>query len=163
MKKPATPVPGGKDSPSLARRVAALLAEGLTPEKLTLSVVLGVCVGVFPVVGATVVLSVMLAAALRLNMVVTQVANQLAGPLQLILFIPLLRAGEILFDAPPLAASPEELVELASVDGERAVRVVATTVGYAIAAWLLVAPLMGSVLYLLLRPLVGRLAPRARS
>ncbi|MRR14574.1 DUF2062 domain-containing protein, partial [archaeon] len=64
--------------------VAGLLMQGVTPEKVSLSLALGFIVGLFPVVGTTTVFCILIAVALRLNMVAILLANWFAYPLQLI-------------------------------------------------------------------------------
>ncbi|GAA4050253.1 hypothetical protein GCM10022409_41280 [Hymenobacter glaciei] len=70
-----------------------LLKAGLSPEKLALTVGLGVAVGLVPAFGITTVLSAAVALRLRLNVAAMQLATHLMTFLQLALFIPFLRAG----------------------------------------------------------------------
>src|SRR6185369_14325539 len=85
------------------RRVVApllqLLRQGVTPEKLALSVALGVIVAVIPVLGVSTIACAVLAIWLRLNMPAIQLVNYLMTPVQLLLIIPLLRFGEWLVGA----------------------------------------------------------------
>lgn len=70
-----------------------LLKSGLSPEKLALTVGLGVVFGLVPLFGITTVVSAATALRLRLNVAAMQLAAHLMSAFQLILLIPFLRAG----------------------------------------------------------------------
>src|ERR1700679_2600498 len=76
-----------------------LLKQGVTPEKIALTVALGVSLGVTPVIGSTTMLCTLAAVSLRLNLPAILVVNGAVYPLQLILLVPFLRAGAWLFRA----------------------------------------------------------------
>ena len=92
---PLLPVPTSRSW--LRRRVLDplldLLRAGLSPEKLALTVGLGIVIGLIPAFGLTTVLSAAVALRLRLNVAAMQLATHLMTFFQLALFIPLLRAG----------------------------------------------------------------------
>lgn len=138
------------------RRVVApllgVLRQGVTPEKLALSVALGCVIGVFPVLGTTTILCISVAAALRLNQVAIQVGNWIAYPFLLLLVIPFVRLGEKIFGVPsfPLTLSELKLV------AEQGARVFFVQFGdailHGIAGWISVAPLTTAILFFALRP-----------
>jgi uncharacterized protein (DUF2062 family) len=70
-----------------------LLKSGLSPEKLALTVGLGIAFGLVPLFGITTVVSAATALRLRLNVAAMQLAAHLMSAFQLLLLIPLLRAG----------------------------------------------------------------------
>ena len=70
-----------------------LLRTGLSPGQLALTVALGVVFGLVPTFGITTVVSVTVALRLRLNVAAMQLAAHLMSAFQLLLLIPLLRAG----------------------------------------------------------------------
>lgn len=72
-----------------------LLKAGLSPEKLALTVALGVAFGLVPIFGVTTLISVAVALRLRLNVAAMQLAAHLMSAFQLALLIPMLRAGAI--------------------------------------------------------------------
>ena len=92
------------------RPVREALQQGLTPEKLALSVVAGATLGVFPIPGTTTLLCSLAAVRLRLNLPVIQIANYVVSPVQLLLMIPFLNTGATLFQMPALSLSPAEIV-----------------------------------------------------
>ena len=84
------------------RRVVApivvQLRQGITPEKIALTIALGgLVLSLFPILGSTTLLCGLAAVVLRLNQPIIQTVNLLAYPLQLALLIPFYRAGERLF------------------------------------------------------------------
>ena len=70
-----------------------LLKAGLSPEKLALTVGLGVAFGLVPLLGITTVLSAAVALRMRLNVAAMQLAAHLMSVFQLALLIPFLRVG----------------------------------------------------------------------
>jgi uncharacterized protein (DUF2062 family) len=146
---------------ALRRRVVApvvqQLKQGVTPEKLALSLSLGVVVSVMPVLGVTTLVALALSAVLRLNHVAVVAANYAAYPLQIVLFIPFFQVGAWITSGPPVPFS------FTQVQAELAAGIWPTVVKYAeanaraMAAWLLLAPFATWILYLVLRPLLSRL------
>ncbi len=65
-----------------------LLRQGITPEKIALSIALGLTLGVAPVLGSTSILCLLAAFVLGLNLPAIQLVNYLVYPLQLALLAP---------------------------------------------------------------------------
>lgn len=142
----------------------AQLRQGVTPERLALSLALGLVVGILPVLGATTLVCGVLAVWLRLNQPVIQLVNYLAYPLQLALLLPFLRAGEWLFRQPPLPLfSIEELLSRFRADAGQFLLDYGLLGLYGVAVWALLAPLLGLLIYGLTRPLLARAALRRGS
>src|SRR5271156_2028635 len=103
---------GGKESffrRRIARPIVELLRQGVTPEKMALSLALGLTLGVFPVLGTTTALCALVAFIWRLNLPAIQIVNYFVYPLQIALLIPFFRAGEILFGARHLPLSVAQI------------------------------------------------------
>jgi uncharacterized protein (DUF2062 family) len=140
-----------------------LLRQGLTPEKIALSLAAGVTLGVFPVIGSTTLLCALAAYALGLNLPAIQLVNYLVYPLQIALLLPFLRAGEWLFGAERLSLSVPEIAGLIRADVRLAIATLWTATWHAVVVWVLVGPV---VFVLLLRPItsgVRSLASRRQS
>lgn len=132
------------------RAVAPLVAQlkqGITPEKLALTLALGVVLGSFPILGAATLLCTVVAAVLRLNQPVIQVVNQAVYPLQLALLIPHYRAGEWLFQSPPVPLSLPLLFERFEADWGRFLHDFGQLAMQGIAVWGLLAPLAATAIY----------------
>src|SRR5216684_4267675 len=87
----------------IARPILDLLRQGVTPEKIALSIALGAALGIFPGIGWTTALCAIAALLLRLNLPAIQVVNYFMYPAQIALLIPFFRLGERLFGAPHFA------------------------------------------------------------
>lgn len=139
--------------------VAALLTQGITPEKIALSVAFGVVLGVFPVMGSTTLLCAAAAVILHLNLPAIQLVNYFVYPLQLVLIVPFIRAGEFVFRSHhPLQLSLVQMVALARTDLPHAISLLWVSALYAISAWMLVGPAAIALLYVFLLHFVRRIA-----
>ena len=138
--------------------VIDLLRQGITPEKIALSLAIGICLGVFPVIGSTTILCTLAAIVFRLNLPAIQLVNYLVYPLQLALLIPFIRFGEVLFRAPHVSLSLTIIYESIKRSACQTTKTYWTSGWHAMIAWLLVGPLMIWIMYLVLVPALRRLA-----
>ncbi len=136
--------------------ILALLRQGVTPEKISLSIVLGIALGVFPVLGSTTLLCAMAAVALRLNLPAIQLVNYLVYPLQLALLLPFIRLGERIFRAVPLALSGSEVLAVIHSGTRHATQILWTATWHASVAWCGVAPVFIALGYFVLRAILRR-------
>lgn len=158
--------PANPPAPRLSfwqRRVIAplrvQLTQGITPEKLTLTVAIGVPCGLFPIFGLTTMLCFLVAYIFRLNQAVIHVINQVLWPVHLTMIIVYVRLGAWLFHAPVLPFDLEEIRHL-FFHAQREFWSRFGLMGLqAAVAWLLTVPVFFILLYLPLRPLMRRLAP----
>ena len=134
-----------------------LLRQGITPEKLALSIAWGVVIGIFPIVGTTTLLCTIVALVLRLNLPVIQLANWLVYPLQLVLVAPFFVAGAYLFGSEPFAQDARELIVLFQDDLLNAVVLLKDILLNAVLVWLCVAPVGIIGMYCILKPVLKRL------
>ena len=130
----------------VAAPVMAQLQQGVTPAALGL--VLGCC----PILGSATVLCGLAAVVLRLNQPVIQLVNYAAGPLQLALLIPHYRAGEWLFQTPPVPLSIPLLFERFSADTASFFRDYGLLALQGVAVWSLLAAVAAPIIYFLVRP-----------
>jgi hypothetical protein len=141
----------------LKTAVTNVMSQGLSPQKLALSVSIGASLGILPVIWGTSVVCSLLAMRFRLNHLCVQAVNYLVYPLQLALLLPFYRMGAWIFRSGP-SASAEMLGHGIGKNfaGELAGIVVATI--KAVAAWLLIAPVVAAVLYFTLVPIFARMS-----
>jgi uncharacterized protein (DUF2062 family) len=140
----------------LVRPVIDLLKQGVTPEKMALSLALGVTLGIFPALGWTTALCAIAALALRLNLPAIQIVNYFMYPAQIALLIPFFRLGEWVFRAPRLAISVPQIYAMIHASVWNAIRLLWTTTWHAIVAWCLVAPVVAGIVYTILTPVLRR-------
>jgi len=140
----------------LYRRIVAplidLLRQGVTPEKIALSIALGVVLGVFPVLGSTTLLCAAAALILRLNLPAIQMVNYFVYPLQLILFIPFLQAGSRMVGARPITMSLGEIFSMMKSDLWGLTKLLWSASLGAMALWLILAPVAAAALYFTIAP-----------
>ena len=140
--------------------IAALLRQGVTPEKIALSVALGTVLGVFPVLGSTTALCALAALFLQLNLPAIQIVNYFVYPLQIALLIPFFRLGERLFGAPHLPLSVPQIYAMIHADMWGAIRLLWTTSWHAMIVWCLFAPVFAALSYVILVPALRRVLRR---
>ena len=137
--------------------VLDLLRQGITPEKIALSIALGAVLGIFPVLGATTILCALAALVLRLNLPAIQLVNFLIYPLQLILLLPFLQAGSRITGSARVTLSLHEIFSLMKSDTWGLIKMLWTASLGAMALWLVVSPLIGAAIYFTLAPVLRRL------
>ena len=140
----------------IAEPILGLLKQGITPEKIALSIAVGVALGVFPVLGSTTALCAAAAVLLRLNLPAIQIVNWLVYPLQIVLLLPFIRLGEAMYQAPPLPLNTTQLLALVRAGAWAATKQLWRSGIPAITAWTLVAPLGAGLIYMILAPLLRR-------
>lgn len=131
----------------IAKPIRDLFLQGTSPEKIALCLAWGLTLAVFPVIGATTLLCLAAALVLRLNLPAIQAVNYLASPLQLALLLPLIRAGEFLYGAPPLPLSATEILSMVRGTPGLAVATLWNSILRAVVAWALLAPFVLALLY----------------
>jgi uncharacterized protein (DUF2062 family) len=144
----------------MARPIVELLRQGVTPEKMALSLALGVALGVFPVLGTTTALCALAAFVWRLNLPAIQIVNYFVYPLQIALLIPFFRLGEKLFGAPHLPLSVPQILAAVHASFWGATRFLWTTTWHAMVVWCLAAPVFVGLAYATLVPVLRRAVRR---
>jgi uncharacterized protein (DUF2062 family) len=140
----------------LLQPIVKFLKQGLTPDKLSLCFAMGITLGTFPVLGSTTLLCTLAVFIFRLNMPAILFVNYFVYPLQLILFIPFIRAGEFLFHQTPI---PLDIVLIFSMLKEDMVGTIQSlwwTNMHAIVAWFVFALPIGVGVYYGLIPIFNR-------
>jgi uncharacterized protein (DUF2062 family) len=138
--------------------IVALLTQGITPEKIALSLAFGIVLGIFPVLGSTTLLCAAAAVIFGLNLPAIQLVNYLIYPMQLFLLVPFIRLGEKLFRAAPLQFSLAQILTMVRADLPHAVSTLWLAEVHAIFAWLLTGPPAIFLLYILLSSVLRQVA-----
>jgi uncharacterized protein (DUF2062 family) len=142
----------------LGRPVLDLLRQGTTPEKLALSLALGLVIGVFPAIGWSTTLCALIAFLWRLNLPAIQLANYFIYPAQIALLLLWFRLGEKFFHAPHLPLSVSQIYQLVHANFWGAMQLLWSTTWHAILVWALLAPFCVTLFYFLLLPILRRIA-----
>jgi uncharacterized protein (DUF2062 family) len=152
----------------LLNPIRAQLTQGTSPRRLALAIALGGTLGMFPVLGTTTTLCLAAGVGLRLNQPAIQLGNTLTYPLQLALYVPLLRAGAWLFSVPAVGLTPSAIRAAVRDDPWGALARYGAAHLQAVAVWALVAPFVAGALLAVLGPILRRVrlpgrAPRSET
>ncbi len=147
----------------ISQPVLSLLKQGVSPERLSLSIAFGTVIGILPVLGATTLICAAIAVALRLNLPAIQLFNYLVYPLQIFLLIPFISLGAFIFqvDLPPFTV--QELIALFQQDFWGSIASFFETILYAVIAWLLVCVPLFVGIYAIFVAVLKRFGPMAKN
>jgi uncharacterized protein (DUF2062 family) len=140
-------------------RFAALMGQGHTPEKIALSVALGITLGLFPIFGTTTLLCVVAAVALRLNHPAIQLTNQVMYLVQIPLIVVFIRIGESMLGVAPIPFSATVMMAELRTHPALLFERFGTAGLHGILGWAAVAPLVVGLTYAVLLPII-RVATR---
>jgi uncharacterized protein (DUF2062 family) len=138
----------------MRQKAEAWLRQGISPQRLALTLALGFAIGCIPVIGIPTALCLVVALGLRLNMPAIQAANYAAMPFQIALIFPFVRLGGWLFSSSTHPATSAGM--LAHGSSMKLIWASGSLAGEALAAWLLTAVPMVLLLTLVLTALLRR-------
>lgn len=122
----------------IADPILAFLKQGVTPSKLAWAISLGIVLATMPVFGSGTLLCLLAIWLFRLNPSAVLLINQLAYPLQFVLYFPFIRAGECLFQAEKLPLSITQIFAMFKDDLGNAISVLWWSTLYGIVAWVII-------------------------
>ena len=101
-------------APSFLRRrilgaIIAQLTQGATPDRIALSLGLGLALGLFPILGFTTLLCFVVAAALRLNQPIIHIINQLLWPIWIPMVAVYIKVGAAIYGSAAVPFDPVEV------------------------------------------------------
>lgn len=141
----------------LINPILAFLKQGITPSKLAWAISLGIVLATMPVFGSGTLLCLLAIWVFRLNPGAVLLVNQLAYPLQFILYFPLIRAGEWLFHAKPLPLSISQIFSMFANDLGNAIKVLWWSTLYGIVAWVIVMIPVAYLLHLIFKNIFSKI------
>ena len=133
------------------------LKQGVTPVVLAKSFAWGVVLGIFPLIGVSTGLCLLAAYFFKLNYVAIQIANYIMYPLQIAIAIPLYRAGEWLFQVPPLAIDISSILQQFKNNFGEAIQKFGATGMRAVVVWCLIAPVIYLVVYIVFKAIFKKI------
>ncbi len=142
--------------------VVGQLKQGLTPEKASLTIGLGLVLSVFPILGSTTTLCLLVGAALKLNHPILQLINWLMSGVQLLMILVFIRLGEKLVGAKPVAFSVTDMVDRFNASPGQFLQDFGMTGLHAILAWAVCSPFIAWGLYLAFLPIIRRWATKGK-
>ena len=155
---PAAP-PHGFWQRRVVQPIVRQLTQGVSPRQITFTLAIGTVCGLFPFLGLTWLVNLIVGILLRLNQPILQTLNQLLTPLHLLMIVAYIRVGEWMWGAQETAFSITELVQdFAQLSIGEFLTKFGWAGVHAFSAWVVSAPLVFCLVYLLLRPVIARLA-----
>jgi len=138
--------------------IVAQLTQGITPEKIALTIAVGSALALFPILGTTTLLCFLAGILLRLNQPIIQAVNYLCTPLHIPLIFGFVRAGEWLFAAPHHPFRIRLLAKLVWEEPVRFMHEFGATGFHAIVVWAFFAPFWTTLLYYTALPILREIA-----
>jgi uncharacterized protein (DUF2062 family) len=143
--------------------IALQLTQGITSEKIALTMAVGSALALFPIFGTTTLLCLLAGIVLKLNQAIIQLVNMLCATIHFPLIVCLFRLGHLMFGVPythiglgmvhhmldTFWEDPAKFFERFGVDAL-----------HAIAAWAVLAPLWMLIIYLVALPVVREVLRR---
>jgi uncharacterized protein (DUF2062 family) len=164
-KAPPTPAPDISGAPARSfwqRRVndpiLAQLKQGVTPDKIALTLALGVACGLFPFLGLTTVLCFVVAIKLKLNQPIIHIVNQLLWPVHLTAIVFYIRSSVWLYGIKPIRYNPNEIAHLFMHSQREFWQHFGLISLCAFITWLISVPFVVVCIYYPVRPLLRKLA-----
>jgi uncharacterized protein (DUF2062 family) len=124
---------------------------GISAKKLSISLALGITVGLIPLYGVTTLLVGLIAVSLRLNFVAMQIAHYIVHPVQIALLIPFFKLGDAVIKGSEVSFTVKQYILLFQTDFAGAIRELWLVNLSAIGIWLIIAiPLFVSLYYVMI-------------
>lgn len=133
------------------------LRQGATVKGLALSIAVSAVCGIFPLLGFTTLLCLAAGKVYQLNHPTMQIINYAMAPLQLLLIPVFLRLGELLVGADPVPFSIPKMLAEFKIDPLAFLQAYGMAGLYAVIVWILVAPLIGWILFVIVKPFLGKI------
>jgi uncharacterized protein (DUF2062 family) len=134
--------------------IAAQLTQGITPEKIALTIAVGSALALFPILGTTTLLCLAAGVALRLNQPIIQLINALCTPIHLPFIFLMVRMGNWMFNVPSAHLGIRMMNHMLWDDPREFFEKFGITAVHAIAAWATIAPFWIVVAYLVALPVL---------
>jgi len=136
--------------------IVAQLTQGITPEKIALTVAVGSAFALFPVLGTTTLLCFLIAWALRLNQPIVQLINQALWPAHFPVIFGCIWLGESIFGATHVRFNirfVQHMYGLLWNDPTLFFHRFGLTVLYGVVAWAILAPFYIAAVYFIMLPI----------
>ncbi|HWL14236.1 MAG TPA: DUF2062 domain-containing protein [Opitutus sp.] len=154
----SAPAPRRTWSRRIRDPLVAQLTQGITPEKLALTVAVGSAFALFPILGTTTLLCFLVGVLLRLNQPIIQLINQALWPVHIPVIYLCIRFGARLFNDASVHLSLREMKALLWHQPTLFFEKFGGVALHAIVAWSLLAPVYIVLIYLGALPLMRGIA-----
>ena len=91
-------------------KITALFTQGLTPKKLSQSIIVSGLISTIPILGVSTFMITTVSIKTKLNLPIMIALSYMMWPLQILLIIPFIRVGEFIFSVPQNHYTVEEII-----------------------------------------------------
>lgn len=148
--------------------IVAQLTQGLTPQKIALTIAIGSSIAMFPILGTTTLICLIVGVFMKLNQPIIQAVNLASTPIHIPFIFYSFKWGELLFGAAQTRLEMRAMRRLLIDDPLRFVQDYGTTALHAIVVWAVLVPFWATAVYYISLPILrgienARLATAARA
>lgn len=159
----ATPAPRTFWQRRFRDPIIAQLTQGITPGKIALTLAIGSCCALFPILGTTTLLCFLVGWLLRLNQPIIQLVNQALWPVQVSAIFGCVKVGEVVTGAAPVRINLVQMHDLFWASPAKFFQEFGATALHAVIGWAVLAPFYVLAVFYCTRPIllaVNRLRAR---
>jgi uncharacterized protein (DUF2062 family) len=143
--------------------IAVQLTQGITPEKIALTMAVGSALALFPIFGTTTLLCLLAGIVLKLNQAIIQLVNMLCATIHFPLIVCLFRLGHMMFGVPYThigLGMIHHMLDTFWEDPTKFFERFGLDALHAIAAWAVLAPMWMMIIYMIALPVVREVLRR---
>lgn len=130
------------------------LKQGLSPKKLALTVAIAFSIGLIPLWGSVTALCFIIATVLRLNLPVMVLVTALITPLHILSYVVFIQIGIVIFGAPALSYSADQVFTLIQEDFLVAIRELWYINLLGIIVWAVLSIPIAAAMYYIMLPII---------
>ena len=131
----------------------SFLKQGVSPEKLSLTLALGISFGIIPIFGVNSIILAALAFLFHLNIAAIQIVNYAVYLLQIILFVPFLKLGQVFFLSSKIKLNFDRIFEQITTNFAESIIDIWQIVLAGLTVWLIFSIPLSIAIYYISKPL----------
>lgn len=155
---PLAPPPRNFFQRRIVDPILAQLTQGLTPEKIALTIAIGSSIAMFPLLGTTTIICLIIGVFMKLNQPIIQAVNYACTPIHIPFIFYSFKWGEQLFGAEHSRLEMRVMRRLLLEDPLQFARDYSLTAVHAIVVWAILVPFWGVAVYYIARPTLREIA-----
>lgn len=138
--------------------IVAQLTQGLTPEKIALTIAIGSSIAMFPLLGTTTIICLVVGVFMKLNQPIIQAVNYACTPIHIPFIYYSFKWGEKLFGVAHSRLEMRVMRRLLAEDPLQFMRDYSMTAVHAVVVWAILVPFWGVAIYYVVRPMLREIA-----
>ncbi|MBI5769211.1 MAG: DUF2062 domain-containing protein [Verrucomicrobia bacterium] len=138
--------------------IVAQLTQGLTPEKIALTIAVGSSIAMFPLLGTTTIMCLIVGVFMKLNQPIIQAVNYACTPIHIPFIYYSFKWGEKLFGVAHSRLEMRAMRRLLVEDPIQFAKDYGESAIHAVVVWAILVPFWGVAIYYLARPILREIA-----